>query len=373
MKPKPSKKASKFKVKLPKKLPKRLPKLPSRLRRNEPEARLSEAIQNLPRITNETVAEHREEVLSSARKYIYPLSHSRHRVVKITVSLLVVAVIIFFAYCGLALYKFQSTSAFIYGVTRVIPFPIAKAGSSYVSYESYLFELRHSMHYYETQQQVNFKDPTQKTLLEHLRSQSLQTVIDTAYVKQLATQHHVSVSSKEVDTEVSLVRSQNRLGSSNQVFQDVLQQFWGWSVDDFKRELQQQLLAQKVVSTLDTGTWSRANSALAQLKSGADFGTLASQVSDDTATKGNGGEYNYLVGKSDPNVAPQVADALFKLQPGEYTGVINTGSNLEIDKLLDINGDKRRAAHIVFTFKDISTYLQPLEQKEKPHTYVTVK
>ena len=58
---------------------------------------------NVPRITNETVAAHREEVLSSARKYIYPLQHSKHRIVRISLSLLATALVVFFVYCGLAL------------------------------------------------------------------------------------------------------------------------------------------------------------------------------------------------------------------------------------------------------------------------------
>ena len=50
---------------------------------------------------------------------------------------------------------FQSTSGFIYDVSLVVPFPVAKAGPNWVSYESYLFELRRNMHYYQTQQQAN--------------------------------------------------------------------------------------------------------------------------------------------------------------------------------------------------------------------------
>lgn len=369
----------KMKRKLPKKLPKlkiklpKVPKVPARFKRADSEEnRVSEAIQNLPRITNETVAEHREEVLSSARKYIYPLSHSKHRVVTITVGLLIAAVVVFFAYCGLALYKFQSTSGFIYGVTRVIPFPIAKAGSSYVSYESYLFELRHYMHYYESQQQVNFSDKSGKTQLAHFKQQALQQVIDNAYVKQLAARNHVSVSGKQVDDEVALVRSQNRLGSNDAVFQDVLKQFWGWSVDDFKRELQQQLLAQAVVAKLDTGTQARAQDALKQLKGGADFAALAKTVSDDTSTKAAGGEYGFLIDKSNLDIAPQAVDALFELKPGQYSGIVNTGYSLEIEKVLDVSGNKVHAAHIVFTFKDISAYLKPLESQEKVHKYLTL-
>src|SRR2546423_961097 len=63
------------------------------------EERVTEALQGVPRITNETVAEHREEVLSSARKYIYPLQHSKHRVVRISISLFIAVIILFFAYC----------------------------------------------------------------------------------------------------------------------------------------------------------------------------------------------------------------------------------------------------------------------------------
>jgi len=66
------------------KIKKLLAKRPLRRRgAAEPERSLEEAISNLPRITNETIAEHREEVLSSARKYIYPLQHSLQRIVSI--------------------------------------------------------------------------------------------------------------------------------------------------------------------------------------------------------------------------------------------------------------------------------------------------
>src|SRR5580692_3168737 len=35
-------------------------------------------------ITNETIAEHRESVLSGARKYIYPLQHSKRRILVVS-------------------------------------------------------------------------------------------------------------------------------------------------------------------------------------------------------------------------------------------------------------------------------------------------
>lgn len=329
-----------------------------------------EALSDVPRITNETVAEHREEVLGSARKYIYPLQHSKRRIVAISAWLLALAVVFFLVYSGLALYKFQSTDGFIYDVTRVIPFPVAKAGNSWISYESYLFELRRNLHYYETQQKLNFNDPSQKDQLTHTKQQAMDRVVNDAYVKKLAIQHNVKVSDKEVDNEVDLLKQQNRLGSSDKMFATVLQEFWGWSITDFKRELKQQLLQQKVVAALDTSTDNKAAAALKQLQGGADFATVAGQVSDDLDTKGNGGQYSGLIDPNDRDVPPQVSQELFKLRPGQVSGIINTGYTLEIVKVLDKQGNKVHAAHIQFNYQDISTYTKPLQDKNPAHKYI---
>jgi hypothetical protein len=350
-------------------------KIPARLKfRKQPEAdeKLVQALQNLPRITNETVAEHREEVLSSARKYIYPLSHSKHRILVITVSLLVIAIISFFSYCIFALYKSQSTSTFTYGVTQVFPFPVAKAGNSWVSYENYLFELRHTMHYYETQQHEDFGSKSGKQHLAQLKKQAMAQVVNDAYTKQLAKKEHINVSMAEVNDEVALVRSQNRLGSNEKVFRSVLSEFWGWTVNDFERELRQQLLTQKVTAKLNTEAEDRAHSAITALNSGTDFAELAKQVSDDQSTKANGGDYGASIDQSNRDIAPQVSNALFNLKAGKYSDIINAGYGLEIVKVLSIDGNKVHGAHIVFNFKPITTYTKPLEDKNPPKRFIQV-
>ena len=340
------------------------------LRKKSADESSQQAIQGIPRITNETVAEHREEVLSSARKYIYPLQHSAHRVVIISISLLVAVVIAFVTYCLLALYKFQSSSTFIYRITQVVPFPVAKAGSRYVAYENYLFELRHYVHYYQTQQKIDFNSDSGKQQLAEFRKRAMSSVVDYAYVKEIAQKNNISVTNAELDDAIRLVRSQNRLGSSDQVFEDVLKEFWGWSINDFKRELRQQMLAQKVVSTLDTATHQRADAAYKQLQAGADFAAIAKQYSDDISTKDNGGTYGFTISQSDRNLSPQVIDALFKLNVGQTSQVVNTGSTLEIIKLIQKDGTKVQTAHIQFNFKSVDTYIGPLKTKDKPNLFI---
>lgn len=352
------------------KLPKAPLKLPFKRLPKTAEEKVTDALSDVPRITNETVEEHREEVLSSARKYIYPLEHSKHSVVRISIAIFITVLVVFFGICTLSLYKFQNTSGFMYDVTRIVPFPVAKTGKTWVSYESYLFELRRNMHYYSTQQQANFSTKDGKVQLNRLKRQAMAQVIEDSYVKELARQNHVTVSDQAVSNEVTLLRSQNRLGNNDRVFREVLSEFWGWNEADFRRELKQQLLQQAVVAKLDTATNVRAQAAFKQLTDGADFTTVAKQSSDDTTTKDNGGQYATAITLNDQDIPPVLTAELFKLKPNEVSTIINTGYTLEIVKVIDSSGNSLHAAHIQFTLKGINTYTKPLQAKQPTHQYI---
>lgn len=369
-------------MKKPKKKPSKLSKLskkpfqgtaiPFKRDTKTTEEKISDAIKTVPRITDETVEEHREEVLGSARKYIYPLQHSKNRVVKISLSLFLVVVIAFFVVTGLELYKLQNTGGFFYAVTKILPFPVAKAGNNWISYESYLFELRRSTHYYHTQQQAAFSGKSGQAQLQHLKQQAMDQVIQDAYVKQLAKANGVSVSDADVNNEITLLRSENQLGSSQQSLASTLSSYYGWNVNDLKRKIKQELLAQAVVAKLDTTTNNKAQAALNQLAHGADFGQLAGQVSQDPASKGNGGQYGAPITLNNTGVPPQVIAEAFKLKPGQISGIINTGYTLEIIKVLDSNGTTVHAAHIQFIYKPITDFTKPQQAAHPAHTYIKV-
>lgn len=323
------------------------------------------------RITNDTVAEHREEVLGQARKYIYPLRQTKHRLVMISLSLFLVAVVAFFTYCVLALYKFKSNSTFLYKVTQVIPFPVARTGSDFVAYENYLFEINHYTHYYQTQQDLDLNSDAGKQQINEFKKRALDKVINDAYVKELAARKNITISDREVEDRIAVVRNQNRLGSNEKEFQSVLKDFWNWSESDFRRSLKSQLLNEKVVSAYDTGTHDRANVALAQLKNGKDFATLATEVSEDPLSKANGGDYGFPIEKTNRDISPTTVDALFKLNDGAHSEVINNGYALEIVKKTQTQPDgKVRAAHIVFNFKDINEYTNDLKDQKKARAYI---
>lgn len=349
---------------------KKISKAFDRVKRPDEVTALTRAADAAPRITNETVAEHREQVLKKARKHIIPLAHSKHQVVILTSTLFILAVVSFFTYVTLALYKFHQSSTFMYRVTQVIPFPAARTGNDFVAYENYLFELRRYKHYYETQQKLDFNGESGRQQLAAFEALAKQEVVDNAIVRKLAKQHGVSVSDKEVSTQIDLVRSQNRLGENDKVFEDVLKDYWGWTVSDFKRSLKQQMLAAKLVAKLDTETSERAQAALTELQIGADFAAVAKKYSDDATTRDNGGEYGFQVNRTNRDLTARVVDALFKLQPGQHSDLINTGYTIEIVKNLEVQGDRVRGAHIVFNFKDINTFLDPVKEQQKTTLYI---
>ena len=328
---------------------------------------------SVPRITNDNVAEHREDVLSGARKYIYPLQHSKHRIVILSTTLVLVTIFVFSMYSVLMLYRLQTTSLFMYQVSRVVPFPIARTGSTFVAYENYLFELNHYIHYYENQQQLSFDTEAGQAQLASYKERAINKVIDDAYVKQLAEDMSISVDSKEIDEQIRIAKDQNRLGSSEDIFEDVLREYWDWSVSDFRRSLSSELLAQKVIWAKDTDTDKKATEALARLTAGEDFAALAAEYSADESTKAIGGDFG-LVNRSNRNVSQQTVDTLYKLADGQTSNVVivpyGTGYALAIVKNLGTEGDQKKGAHIIFPLKSLDEVLNDRKEQQPYRLYM---
>jgi hypothetical protein len=324
----------------------------------------------IPRITNETVTQHREEVISGAKKYVYPLQHSRHRIVIISVIILAALTIGFLSYIMLSLYKFQSTSTFTYQITKVLPLPFAKIGGTFVSYEEYLFDLRHIVHYFENQIEVDFETEQGKSQLIEEKKKIRERVINGAYAAKIAREKGISVTNEEVDRQVQLLGELNLIGTDPQVFEDVLKSFYDWDINDLKRSIKQQLLTAKVVQALDPSVQERAQKALDEINAGKDFAQAAKEVSEDEANKANGGD----IGIVDDNKAVylQEYNALKQLQPGQVSGIIVLDSGLAIVKHNGNEGEKIKASRILFKYKDIADYLNDYKAQQPATVYVKI-
>lgn len=324
----------------------------------------------LPKITNETLAETRKEVIKGAKKYVYPLQHSKHRIVILSSLLTLAVAVSFLGYSVFALYVQKSTSTLMYRVAQILPFPAAKVGSSFMPYEEYMFEIRQYVHYFENQEKLDFSLPENKQQLESQRKEALDRAIKKHYIRRLAKANKITVTDEEVNKEVELYQSQNKLGSDEQVLKDVLKDYYGWTINDFKRQLTSRILSEKVNDKLDTVAREKANSALAELKAGADFAAVADKYTEDTNTKGKGGEIPFLIDKQDRNVPSQMTSRLYSLEPGQYSEIFSVGYGLEIVKNIENKDNKIRAAYILFNFKSIENFINAEKEKYPAAIYL---
>ena len=113
-------------------------------------------------------------------------------------------------------------------------------------------------------------------------------------------------------------------------------------VSDGVPEVAEQVHARHIL----VSTQEEAERLLAQLQAGADFATLASAYSQDPNTRDSGGDLGFF-----PRgllTAPEVEEAAFSLQPGQFSGVVPSllGYHMvqvvERDPARPVNPDDRR-------------------------------
>lgn len=324
--------------------------------------------QNVPppetggRITNETVAEHREQVLAGGRKFKYPLQYTKHRLLIISVALVMAVLILFSIFCYWQLYVVQSTDRFMYRLTQVVPLPVAKVNGEWVRYSDYLLRLRSSVHYLSTKEAVNFSSDDGKRQLDYQKRLAMDKAIENTLVKHLAVASNLYVSQQEVDDFIKNQILSYKLGVTEDVYRQVIRDYYDWSFDEYKDSVNQQLLRQKVMAKLDDESRQKITNILKRLKAGGDFSAIAKAESEDILTKKQGGDWGLVTKDSqDPSGLIAVAG---NLKANELSGVIEGVDGFYIVKLLERrNSGELHVARIFVGYKILDQKLSELRQK----------
>ena len=316
------------------------------------------------RITNETVAEHREKVLAGGRKFKYPLQYTKHRLLIISIILVIATTLLFFGFCAWQLYGVQTTDRFMYRLTQIVPLPVAKVDGEWVRYSDYLLRLRSSVHYLSTKEAVNFNSDDGRRQLDYQKRLAMDKAIENSLVQQLARQNNLSVSSQEVDNFVKQQIASYKLGVTQDVYEQVIRDYYDWSFDEYKDSVKQQLLKVKVQAKLDKDDYNKALNILQQNRTGIDFGVLAKANSEDLTTQQQGGDMGVVTkGTQDPN---GLFAAATKLEVGQVSDIISGVDGFYIVKLLERhdNGDLR-IARIQVTYKMLDKKIKELRGQHK--------
>jgi hypothetical protein len=339
-------------------------KLTAKFRRQKPET------EKPTRITNETVAEHREQILAGGRKFKYPVQYAKHKLVLNSLLIGIGAVALLFILGWYLLYIAQYNSKFMYRLTQLVPVPVASVDGEGVRYSEYLKKYRSDIFSLVQQEQINLNSTDGKRQSEYYKRRELDSATRDAYVNKLARERKITVSRAEVNDFIT--RTVNSKSISLQAYEKtVLRNFYDWSLDEYRGVVKARLLSQKVGFAVDDAAKKRATEIAARVSApGADFATIATETSDDTATKPNGGDVGPLpLDNQDPNRLIPVAE---KLTPGQVSEPVMGSDGYYIIKLVSKNDTSVHYAQIKVGLTELDKRFEAVKNAKKIKEYIKV-
>lgn len=335
-----------------------------RKRRKDPESDETSA-----RITNETVAEHREKVLAGGRKFKYPIQYQRHKLVINTIIIGVATVVLLTAIGWYQLYIARDSSELTYRITQLIPVRIASVDGEPVPYSDYLMRYRSSIFYAQKQGSINLNTSDGKRQAAYYQRQELTNAERNAYVTKLAHQQKLSVSDKEVNDFIKKDIDAKSV-SLNAYEKTVLKSYYDWSLDEYRSIVRDELLKRRVSFAIDTKAKQKAESLRQSVISGADFATVAKESSDDETTKSGGGDSGVLPTSSlDSN---DLIVTAMKLEKDQVSNLIQGVDGYYFIKLTSKSNDAVQYRVIKVKLTAFDTGFTNLQEHGKIKEYISV-
>lgn len=323
------------------------------------------------RITNETVAEHRERILAGGRKFKYPRQYARHKLVINTIIISAIVLILLVAVGWWQLYVVQNTSDFFYRVTKVLPIPVASVDGNFVRYSDYLANLNSSKYYLQQKEQVNLDSEDGQRQEDFYKSASMNLVVRDTYAAKIARERSISVSDDEVTKYIDQQR-QTRSGKvSEETYQSVLEDYYGWSLADYRRAMKANLLTQKVAYAVDDQAKQQSEAATRYIKQyKGDLSKVAKALSDKTTKIEVVSPGSVPVTNQDGGIT-QAALELRKNQVSEAVQPV-VGDGFYFIKLLDKSPEQVTYSYIRIPLAKFSQQLEEVKKSGKVQKYIKV-
>jgi hypothetical protein len=321
------------------------------------------------RITNETVAEHRERILAGGRRFKYPVQYARHRLVIITIALTIVTLIVIGAVGWWQLYVAQSRSTILYRVTQIIPLPVATVDGQPVRYSEYLMYYNSSIHFLQKSGELQQGDNSQ---IEFQKRQNLDIAIRNAYAEKLAGELGVVVEPEQLErvNQEHLTMANGPI--SQETYNASTLSLLGWTPEEEQQSTRNQILKNNVAYKIDTEASDKVEKAVPLLSSlQNDFAKVANEL---------GGEGKGKVEVARPGMVPLVnndgglTEVARKLSIGQVSPVIRstTGDGYYFVKLLEKTDTQLSYEYLRIPLTEFDKRLQALKDAGKIHEYIKV-
>lgn len=302
----------------------------------------------ITRITNDTVAQHREQILSEGRRFKYPLQYTKKRLVINAGLIGLVVVVVFSVTVYWALYHAHATGTFFYRITQLVPLPVAAVDGEQVKYSDYLRNYRASETYIrerELPEQSDYSDSQMSDRSAIYKTRALNDAVKYTYAKKLAQENGIEVTDEQVTERIDEVRRSISSGGeiSQATYDRSILEIHGLSPDDSREMMKQSLIRQAVAFEVDD----KAKNVASELEK---FLSANSEISFDEVVQSFEGDSEALQLSTsgfvkETNSDGGLATAASKLEVGKYTGPIKTsrgdGFGYYYVRLLERDNDNR--------------------------------
>lgn len=276
----------------------------------------------------------------------------------------VVAIVLLVGITALGIYRFNWQDQFTTSVAKTLHLPVALIGWDPVSYSTFKEDVGTLHFFYEAQAASGTTATTTVPADSFLDKSVVSRLIREKFVADSATQHDLTVSQSDIDSEYSAIVQQ--AGSEDQVI-SALKSLYDWDPATFKTKVLEPYLERTKLqeyvatdATINADAKKKAEDVLALVKKGDQtFEDLAKQYSEDS-TASSGGDLGYF-GAGD--MVQPFEDAVKALEVGQVSDIVQTVYGFHIIKLLDhtaATADKPEqwhAEHILIKAKDIDEWI----------------
>lgn len=325
-----------------------------------------------PRITNETVAEHRERVIAGGRKFKYPIQYARHRLVFNATIIATVGVFLLLIAGWVLMYPMQNSSGVAYRISRVIPLPVGSINGEAVLYSDYLASYRSSAYYLNKNPEVRLNTNDGQVQLNHIKRQSLNLAERVAYARQLARQHNISISGSDVDAVIE----QERITANGRVSQDTydasIKMLFGENASDYRFRTANAMLESRVAFAVDVKAKQQIEAAMTMLKQGKSFDDAVGGANALSGGKANAGKSGLIDVTSKFNGLR--VQSVAGLKKDELSGIMQsaTADGFYIVKITEKTEKKIAFDYVHVPLQEFTTQFAKLKTDGKIQEYISV-
>jgi hypothetical protein len=325
------------------------------------------------RITSDTVAQHREQILAGGRKFKYPLQYARHKLIINAIIISISALVVVLVIGWWQLYPAQNTSEFMYRITKVIPVPVANVDGQPVLYSDYLMKYLSSVHYLVQKEQLNLKTDDGKRQIDYVKKQSMEDAIADAYAVKLAKYMGITISQSELQGFLKSQRQSSSGEISEQTYDAVILDYYGWSPSEYSHAAEGKLLRQKVAYDMDKNAQKAVDVMAAALKDNpsTDLSALAASTTTQTGVKVIRNTSGWVPKDNQDGGLAIAASKLTKLQ---VSSVIKStiGDGYYFIRLLDVNDNQVSYEYIQVPLTAFTDSLNGVIKAKKVDKYINI-